>query len=42
MDSDKFGALQSRLVTTINAAAPLYEALPELRCTFGGKSIVRA
>ena len=40
MPGGKHSRLQSRLVTAINAAASLYEALLELRCTFGGKSIV--
>ena len=40
MPGGKHSRLQSRLVTAINAAASVYEALPELRCTFGGKSIV--
>ena len=40
MPGGKHSRLQSSLVTVINAAESLYEALPELRCTFGSKSIV--
>ena len=40
MPGGKHSRLQLRLAVAINAATLLYEALPELRCTFGGKSIV--
>jgi len=40
MPGGKHSRLQSRLGAAINAATSFYEALPELRCTFGGRSIV--
>jgi Uma2 family endonuclease len=36
----KHSALQKRLVAAIDQANSAYEAFPELRCTFGGRSIV--
>lgn len=36
----KHSRLQSRLGNAINQANSPYEALPELRCTVGGRSIV--
>ena len=40
MPGGKHSRLQSRLGGVINSADNGYEALPELRCTFGGKSMV--
>lgn len=40
MPGGKHSRLQSRLAGAINAASSRYEAFPELRCTFGGRSIV--
>jgi Uma2 family endonuclease len=40
MPGGKHSRLQSRLGSVINAIDSPYEALPELRCTFGGRSIV--
>lgn len=40
MPGGKHSRLQSRLGGAINATEASYEALPELRCTFGGQSIV--
>lgn len=40
MPGGKHSRLQLRLASTINAATSTYEALPELRCTFGGRSLV--
>ncbi|MEM9267044.1 MAG: Uma2 family endonuclease [Cyanobacteria bacterium P01_F01_bin.13] len=40
MPGGKHSWLQSRLGNAINGAGANYEALPELRCTFGGKSMV--
>lgn len=40
MPGGKHSRLQSRLGAAINGANSSYEALPELRCTFGGQSIV--
>ena len=40
MPGGKHSRLQSRLGGAINGAGADYEALPELRCTFGGKSMV--
>jgi len=40
MPGGKHSRLQSRLGNAINATTSPYEALPELRCTFGGRSIV--
>ncbi|MDJ0705298.1 MAG: Uma2 family endonuclease [Leptolyngbyaceae cyanobacterium MO_188.B28] len=40
MPGGKHSRLQQRLAAAINAAASNYEALPELRCTFGDRSIV--
>lgn len=40
MPGGKHSRLQSRLGNAINGAGGDYEALPELRCTFGGKSMV--
>lgn len=39
MPGGKHSRLQSRLAGAINAAGSRYEAFPELRCTFGGRSI---
>ncbi|MBV9388513.1 MAG: Uma2 family endonuclease [Chroococcidiopsidaceae cyanobacterium CP_BM_ER_R8_30] len=39
MPGGKHSRLQLCMAAAINAATSLYEALPELRCTFGGKSI---
>lgn len=36
MPGGKHSRLQLRLASAINATASTYEALPELRCTFGG------
>ncbi|MEM7063237.1 MAG: hypothetical protein AAF572_08730 [Cyanobacteria bacterium P01_B01_bin.77] len=38
MPGGKHSRLQSRLGGAINATGAPYEALPELRCTFGGQS----
>jgi Uma2 family endonuclease len=40
MPGGKHSRLQLRLASAINALDSAYEALPELRCTVGGKSIV--
>jgi Uma2 family endonuclease len=40
MSGGKHSRLQSRLAGAINAVGSHYEAFPELRCTFGGQSIV--
>lgn len=40
MPGGKHSRLQLRLASAINASTSTYEALPELRCTFGGRSIV--
>lgn len=40
MPGGKHSRLQSRLAAAINAIGSEYEAFPELRCTFGGQSIV--
>jgi Uma2 family endonuclease len=40
MPGGKHSRLQLRLASAINTATTSYETLPELRCTFGGKSIV--
>ena len=40
MPGGKHSRLQSRLGNAINGLGDDYEALPELRCTFGGKSMV--
>jgi Uma2 family endonuclease len=40
MPGGKHSRLQSRLAGAINAVGSRYEAFPELRCTFGGRSIV--
>lgn len=40
MPGGKHSRLQFRLAGAINAAGSRYEAFPELRCTFGGRSIV--
>lgn len=40
MPGGKHSRLQSRLGAAINAIDSPYEALPELRCTVGGRSIV--
>ncbi len=40
MSAGKHSRLQYRLVDAINAASQKYEAFPELRCTFAGRSIV--
>ena len=40
MPGGKHSRLQLRLASAINAVTPNYEALPELRCTFAGRSIV--
>lgn len=40
MPGGKHSRLQSRLAGAINATGSGYEAFPELRCTFGGRSIV--
>lgn len=40
MFGGKHSRLQSRLAAAINAIGSEYEAFPELRCTFGGQSIV--
>lgn len=40
MPGGKHSRLQLRLASAINATTPTYEALPELRCTFGDRSIV--
>jgi Uma2 family endonuclease len=40
MPGGKHSRLQSRLAGAINAVGSPYEAFPELRCTFGGRSIV--
>ncbi|PSB08389.1 hypothetical protein C7B76_26540 [filamentous cyanobacterium CCP2] len=40
MPGGKHSRLQLRLASAINTATSNYEALPELRCTFGGRSIV--
>lgn len=40
MPGGKHSRLQFRLAGAINAAGSSYEAFPELRCTFGGRSIV--
>ena len=40
MPGAKHSRLQLRLASTINTTSSDYEALPELRCTFVGRSIV--
>lgn len=40
MPGGKHSRLQLRLAAAINAATSAYEALPELRCTVGGRSLV--
>lgn len=40
MPGGKHSRLRSRLAGAINAVGSCYEAFPELRCTFGGRSIV--
>lgn len=40
MGGGKHSTLQKRLVATIDQASDQYEAFPELRCTFGGRSVV--
>lgn len=40
MGGGKHSILQKRLVAAIDAAGTQYEAFPELRCTFGDRSIV--
>lgn len=40
MPGGKHSRLQLRLANAINTAEKNYEALPELRCTFGGRSLV--
>ena len=40
MGGSKHSLLQKRLVAAIDAIESQYEAFPELRCTFGGRSIV--
>jgi Uma2 family endonuclease len=40
MGGGKHSALQKRLVTEIDQAGNCYEAFPELRCTFGNRSVV--
>lgn len=40
MSGGKHSRLQHQLAATVNAVNSGYEALPELRCTFGGRSIV--
>jgi len=40
MPGGKHSRLQLRLASAINATTSIYEALPELRCTFGGRSLV--
>lgn len=40
MPGGKHSRLQLRLASAINAGTSGYEALPELRCTFGGRSMV--
>ena len=40
MPGGKHSRLQSRIAGRINGAGSDFEAFPELRCTFGGRSIV--
>ncbi|MEO0489614.1 MAG: Uma2 family endonuclease [Cyanobacteria bacterium J06659_2] len=40
MGGSKHSLLQKKLVAAIDALESAYEAFPELRCTFGGRSIV--
>ncbi|MEM9009517.1 MAG: Uma2 family endonuclease [Cyanobacteria bacterium P01_F01_bin.86] len=40
MGGSKHSLLQKRLVAAVDATGSPYEAFPELRCTFGGRSIV--
>jgi Uma2 family endonuclease len=40
MGGGKHSTLQKRLVAAIDRASDQYEAFPELRCTFGGRSVV--
>lgn len=40
MGGGKRSALQKRLISAIDQASKRYEAFPELRCTFGGQSVV--
>jgi Uma2 family endonuclease len=40
MGGGKHSLLQKRLVAAIDAAGSNYEAFPELRCTFGDRSVV--
>lgn len=40
MGGGKHSLLQKRLIAAIDQASAEYEALPELRCTFGDRSIV--
>ncbi len=40
MPGGKHSRLQASLATAINQLESSYEAFPELRCTFGGRSIV--
>ena len=40
MGGGKHSTLQKRLVAAIDQASDYYEAFPELRCTFGGRSVV--
>lgn len=40
MGGGKHSALQKRLVAAIDQAGSIYEAFPEMRCTFGDRSVV--
>ncbi|MEL6385561.1 MAG: Uma2 family endonuclease [Cyanobacteria bacterium J06626_18] len=40
MGGSKHSLLQKRLVGVVDALDSAYEAFPELRCTFGGRSVV--
>jgi len=40
LGGSKHSTLQKRLVAAIDQASTQYEAFPELRCTFGGRSVV--
>lgn len=40
MPGGKHSRLQLRLASAVNSATATHEALPELRCTFGGRSLV--
>ncbi|KAB8331923.1 Uma2 family endonuclease [Scytonema tolypothrichoides VB-61278] len=41
MGGGKHSLLQKRLIAVIDAAGSQYESFPELRCTFGNRSVVR-